>query len=431
MTKKQIINALIRMNVQTPIEELQAMKASDLSGLLMSSIASANEFRIEQEKTIEELSRKNQARKNKAVNSSESRANVNARRWDAMIALEPEQGVQSKDGIDAYQLFDVEDMIHAVTDSEFRFLFNDETPRTRVFSIVNTSEAIACGFSESQTREYIGDMRPSYSCGSTAITRGLLCYPLNGKKDPLDTIMKALDNNWILRDNAESVAKAKGMIHHALQNDDGLEQWTNKKGKKVMDRRFVIFRLDPELLSHSYEPNRLKMIQFIMDHYDLYSDEKDQFWAERSIADMLQFLHDVEWKKGYTEQEKAEYLAKLEKESDEYREEKRQLWMSEISDYYQLEQRRALLKSTNDELLSFIADNENAHGDRDIDAMARDFFDLVQNVQLESSEFKSVSGTKAFLIAREQNQAFIDPNVDARYLVPDPVIPPTLSAYLS
>jgi regulator of replication initiation timing len=430
MNKKQLINALIRMNVQTPIEELQAMKVSELSGLFMSSIDRANELRIEQEKTIEELSRKNQARKNKAVNSSESRANVNARRWDAMIAIEPEQGIQSEDGIDPYQLFDVQDMIHAVTDSEFNFLFSEETPRTRVFSIVNTSEAIACGFSESQTREYIGDMRPSYSCGSTAITRGLLCYPLNGRKDPLDTIMKALDRNWILRDNPESLAKAKALIHDALQNSEGLEEWTNKKGKKVMDRRFVIFRLDPELLSHSYEPNRLKMIDFCMANYDLHADEKDA-WAERSIADMLQFLHDVEWKTNYTEDQKAEYLAKLAKESDEYREEKRQLWLSEIADYFQLEQRRSLLKSTNDELLSFIAGNENAHGDRDIDAMARDFFDLVQNVKLESSEFKSVSGTKAFLIARDQNQAFIDPNVDARYLIPDPVIPPTLSAYLS
>ena len=134
---------------------------------------------------------------------------------------------------------------------------------------------------------------------------------------------------------------------------------------------------------------------------------------------------------GYTEQEKAEYLAKLEKESAEYREEKRQLWLSEIADHYQLEQRRSLLKSTTDQLLAFIADNENAHGDRDIDVMARDFFDLVQNVELSSSEFKSVSATKAFLIARNENQSFIDPNVDARYLIPDPVIPPTLSAYLS
>ena len=198
-----------------------------------------------------------------------------------------------------------------------------------------------------------------------------------------------------------------------------------------MDRRFVIFRLDPELLSHSYEPNRLKMIDFIESNYDLYVDEKAAASNVFTIADMLQFLHDVEWKTDWTEQQRADYLAKLEKESDEYREEKRQLWLSEICDYYRLEQRRSLLKSTNDELLSFIADNENARGDRDIDAMARDFFDLVQNVELKSSQFKSVSGTKAFLIARDENQAFIDPNVDARYLTPDPVIPPTLSAYLS
>ena len=425
MKKATIIQMLNSMNIvsKNPKIELSDMTNAQLTELLQSSVLTMSAAN-------EELARKNQARKNKAVNSGESRANVNARRWDSMSALSPSQGIENDDGIDPYQLFDVQDMIHAVTDSEFNFLFNEETLRTRVFSIVNTSEAIACGFSESQTREYIGDMRPSYSCGSTAITRGLLCYPLNGRKDPLARIMEALDNNWILRDNVESVAKAKGMILHALQNDDGLEEWTNKKGKKVMDRRFVIFRLDPELLSHSYEANRLKMIDFVMANYDLYSDEKES-WADRSIADMLQFLHDVEWKKGYTEQEKAEYLAKLEKESAEYREEKRQLWLSEIADHYQLEQRRSLLKSTTDQLLAFIADNENAHGDRDIDVMARDFFDLVQNVELSSSEFKSVSATKAFLIARNENQSFIDPNVDARYLIPDPVIPPTLSAYLS
>ena len=343
MKKATIIQMLNSMNIvsKNPKIELSDMTNAQLTELLQSSVLTMSAAN-------EELARKNQARKNKAVNSGESRANVNARRWDSMIALSPSQGIENDDGIDPYQLFDVQDMIHAVTDSEFNFLFNEETLRTRVFSIVNTSEAIACGFSESQTREYIGDMRPSYSCGSTAITRGLLCYPLNGRKDPLARIMEALDNNWILRDNVESVAKAKGMILHALQNDDGLEEWTNKKGKKVMDRRFVIFRLDPELLSHSYEANRLKMIDFVMANYDLYSDEKES-WADRSIADMLQFLHDVEWKKGYTEQEKAEYLAKLEKESAEYREEKRQLWLSEIADHYQLEQRRSLLKSTTDQ----------------------------------------------------------------------------------
>ena len=430
MKKSTMISMLNDIGAQRPNPEIpfEKMTNSALEELLFSSVGIMS-------RSHAQLARQDQARKNKAVNSRGSRSNVNARRWDAMIALSPSQGVQiggdaKKPIIDAYQLFDVQDMIHAVTDSEFNFLFNDETPRTRVFSIVNTSEAVSCGFSESQTREYIGDMRPSYSCGSKAITRGLLCYPLNDKKDPLDTIMKAIDNTWILRDNSESVAKAKGMILHALQNDDGLEQWTNKKGEKVMDRRFVIFRLDPELLSHSYEPNRLKMIDFIMDNYDLHADEKDS-WADRSIADMLQFLNNVGWKTDYSEDQKAEYLAKLEKDSDEIREEKRKLWLSEIADHFQLEQRRSLLRSTIPELLSFIANNENAHGDRDIDVMARDFFDLVQNVELESSEFKSVSGSKAFLIARDKNQAFIDPNVDARYLSPDPVIPPTLSAYLS
>ena len=265
MKKSTIIQMLNSMNIvsKNPEIELSDMTIPELQTLMIESVQSVNAQLQESEKANAELSRKNQAQKNKANNAN--RDNVNATRWANLIALES-----------SYACMDV---IPAEHDENGDVITPERTINT--FSIVTALEAQSCGFSDSQTRQYVGDMRPSYAAGSKAISRGLLCYPLTSRSK--NSIMNALEKAWIERDDRVRLNLAKDMIKDSLESDHGLETWIDKKGKEKKDVRFVLFRMDPELLSHFWIPNPDKIIRELLTFGDMDSDSLSRMGSDELI----------------------------------------------------------------------------------------------------------------------------------------------------
>ena len=258
MKKSTIIAMLNDMGAQRPNPEIsfEQMTKESLTELLQSSVLTMSQSHAQ-------LARKDQSRKNKANNAGKD--NVNATRWANLIALDSS--------------YRITDTIPAEHDENGDVITPEREINT--FSIVTALEAQSCGFSDSQTREYIGDMLPSYSSGAKAISRGLVCLKLTDRTKK--KIFNSLQSAWIEREHRHMLDSAKKMMIDSLESDHGLDTWIDRKGNKQKDVRFVVFRLDPELLSHFWIPNPDKIIRELLTFGDMDEDSLSRMGSHELI----------------------------------------------------------------------------------------------------------------------------------------------------